>query len=120
MTQQSIVGLPIATDPDAELIALGMQLETAWAHERSLEDDTHIFGDAYEAAHGVSSAIVSRIEKLTALTLAGAKVKAQGISWCHSGEEIEAEDLNEPGTTSVRLAASLIRDRLALKDSGRA
>ena len=93
MTQQSIVGLPIATDPDAELIALGMQLETAWAHERSLEDDTHIFGDAYEAAHGVSSAIVSHIEKLTALTLAGAKVNAQGISWCTAEKKLRGKTL---------------------------
>jgi hypothetical protein len=56
-----------APSPDAELIALGTQLETAWAHEKSLEEVMDDFSDdafeaAFEAATDASSAIVDRIE----------------------------------------------------------
>jgi hypothetical protein len=123
---QSIVSLPIVAAPvaaaaysansapnaDAELIALGVRLDEAWAHERSLENATHIFEDAYEAANDVSGEIVERIGKLTAITLAGAKMKAKAIWWCCSGEEIKDNcfSYNDNPTTDLRLVAGLVRD----------
>ena len=47
MTHQS---LPPEADPDAELIALGMQLETAWAREKLLDAARDIPDDAFDAA----------------------------------------------------------------------
>jgi hypothetical protein len=108
-----------APSPDAKLIALGMRLEAAWAHEKSLGEVRDDFSDdafeaAFDAATDASGAIVDRIEELTATTLAGAKVKAKAVWWCHNGEEINDDFFSTQCTTDVRLAAGLLRDLLLI------
>jgi len=60
--------------------------------------------DVFEAHWNATSAIVHRIEELTATTLAGARVKARAIWWCHNGEEIDDDFFSMQCTTDVRLA----------------
>jgi hypothetical protein len=110
---------PVTGGPDAKLIALGMQLDAAWAHEKSIEEVMNDFSDdafeaAFEAATDVSSAIVDHIEELTATTIAGARVKAKAVWWCHNGEEIDDDFFSTQCTTDVRIAAGLVRDLLEI------
>jgi hypothetical protein len=51
---------------------------------------------------------------LTATTLAGARVKAKAVWWCHNGEEIDDDFFSTQCTTDVRLAAGLLRDLLEI------
>jgi hypothetical protein len=113
MTHQS---LPPEVDPDAKLIALGMQLDAAWAHEKSLEEEVmnDFSDDAFDAAFEASGAIVDRIEELTATTIAGARVKAKAVWWCHNGEEIDDDFFSTQCTGDVRIAAGLVRDLLEI------
>ncbi|PNE12380.1 MAG: hypothetical protein CR217_03985 [Beijerinckiaceae bacterium] len=123
MATLPIVASPIATaayaatgGQDAELIALGEQLSAAWATENALRlegADSHEADEITDAAVAVASDIVDEIHGLRATTLAGAKVKAQAIWWCCSGEEIEDDHFSygEPATDK-RLVAGLLRDLL--------
>jgi hypothetical protein len=89
-----------------------MRPEAAWAHEKSLGEVRDDFSDdAFEAAADASSATVDRIEELTATTLAGARVKAKAIWWCHNGEEIDDDFFSTQCTKDVRLASQPSRNR---------
>ena len=105
--------------PDALLLALGRDLDVAWATERETFAafagvDTPEADDLTDAASDATSAIVAEIEQLSATTLAGLAVKAKAVSWCHSGEPIGPDSMNEQATTDVRLASSMVRDLLQL------
>ncbi len=110
------------SDADERLLRLGSQLEAAWAEQSRL--DRHFLsgeakapekdpaGDAAaDAAYNRTSRIVNRIEAAQARTIAGLRVKARAIAWCHHGER--PVDLMERPTTDVRLAQSIIADLLA-------
>lgn len=97
---------------DVRLLQLGKQLETAWAHQRQLEHDASEAELAeFDKAFNRVSRIAKKIEALPAHSLAGLKVKARAIRWCHSGEK-RIELARQP-TTDIRLAQSIIRDLLA-------
>jgi hypothetical protein len=110
-----------STSPDAELIALGAELRTAWAIERDAYsrhegNDTPEVEEMLGAFVTATKAVVDKIEALRATTLEGLKVKALAISWAHCGEPIEDRDFafnHQYVTTDVRLVASIIRDLLA-------
>ena len=104
------------SQPDAELIELGRQLAAEWAKM-----------DAWDATspHGVTDEelaammapghlLVDRIEHMQAHTHEGLLVKAQAVSWCNSGEEIDPDRFCPyPGAaTDGRIAASIVRNLL--------
>ena len=112
---------PVTAGPqgDAELLRLGREFEAAWSHEiavlaRLKGVDTPAGDEEFDAAIDAVSAIVDRIEVIPATSLAGLQVKARAISWCHSGEPLEAEAFSDQQTTNVRIAASLVNDLLAM------
>jgi hypothetical protein len=121
--------LPVAAaavaSPDAELIRLGAELAAAWAQEKPLWDAIgssaeveapEVLWSEAEAASGVSSEIVDKIEGLRAHTLAGLQVKVAALSWTHNGEEFDSEFFGGD-TTDNRLAAQIMRDLQALSVS---
>lgn len=102
--------LPLASpSPDAELIALGSELQTARDAERKSEGDADL-----EAQYQRCHAIVAKIEKITAHTFAGLKVKALAVSWCDSGEPLDGmfELYDSPPSTDIRLTLSIFNDLL--------
>jgi hypothetical protein len=113
-------GLPTSlAGHDAELIALGAQLEAAWKDQNRAELALDYRNDPldpaaireFERTRAIASAIVDTIEATSARTLAGLRVKARAISWCHCGEAIE---LTDEQTTDIRLAQTMIADLLAV------
>ncbi|WP_395697206.1 hypothetical protein [Methylocella sp.] len=107
-------------NPDAELIRLGAMLDEAsrktLALEAALPDDYSDEDRAnFDAAFDATLAIVDQIERLSATTVAGLKAKVRAIAWCHSDEPFDDECFNEQGTTNVRLAASVMRDLMAMQ-----
>jgi hypothetical protein len=108
----SAVAAPNAA-ADAELIALGAELETAWAYQKTCADADE---ETFEAAWSASVAIVDKIEGLRASTFEGVRVKARAIHFCLSGETILDDVFSlgiDPPTTDLRLVAGLLRDILA-------
>lgn len=102
-------GMP-ATDADAALVCLGAELEGAWVAQDAIEEAG---GDGFDEAYAISLAIVRRIEALPALTLAGLRVKARVVEWCHSGEPIAVDSFEAGDTADMRMVAAIIRDLLA-------
>jgi hypothetical protein len=105
--------------PDAALLALGIELLSAWAAENATYARyrgvaTHEADAATDAAFHATSDVVDKIEALPATTFSGLRVKALAVSWTHSGEPIERDAFNEQCTQDVRLAASIVRDLLAV------
>ncbi len=106
----------MATPADADLIALGERLRTAWQEENAtFERYKGILGsdDITDAAAAVSGAIVGEIEAAPATTLEGLKVKALALSWTHCGEVWLIDPPGE-STTDTRLAASIVTDLLKM------
>jgi hypothetical protein len=93
---------------DAALLALAESFKAARAAVRAA-DRRGSDRDVEEACRR-ASAIVAKIAKLPARTIAGLKLKAEAIAYCHAGEAIK---LTTSQTTDVRLAQSIIRDLLA-------
>ena len=96
-------GLPLAlaaqeAQPDAGLLNLGRRLETAWAHERELEDAQPFDEEVFDAAVTATRAIVDRIIKAKAATLDGLKVKALALAWCGDFEGLA----ERPGDLDAR------------------
>ncbi|WP_374308241.1 hypothetical protein [Methylocella sp.] len=106
--------------PDAELIRLGAMLDEASrktiALEAELHDD-HSGGDRanFDAALDAASAIVDQIERLSATTVAGLKAKARAIAWCRDDDPFDDDFVGGRGTTDMRLAASVLRDVMAMQ-----
>jgi hypothetical protein len=104
---------------DLELLALGAEFE------KSLIDTDRLFAlvergadrDAKcDEAHSQTSSLARQIEAVPATTLAGLQVKARAVFWTHCGEPVDQNFFDEDPTTDLRLAASIIRDLLALRD----
>lgn len=114
------VAAHVNAHPDAELIALGRELEEAWENEKAVYAAwegicTHDSDAICEEANKASSAIVDRIEACRARTLEGVRVKALAVSWCVCGEPFEDDTFSDQKTTDVRLASAVLRDLLAMK-----
>lgn len=97
---------------DAELIALGVRLKGCYAAEQAAfaRDCSAEEGDV---RHKACSKIVRQIEKTTATTLAGLRVKAAAIDWCCGSKPFADDD----DTTDKRLVTSLLTDLEAMKAS---
>ena len=98
-----------AKAPDDHLIALGRELDAAWANEREMNES----GSDAElgAACDKTNAIVGQIKKIPATTLEGFKIKARAVSWCYGGE---FDGFNCGDTTDISMAEQIIRDLLAI------
>lgn len=96
---------------DSHLIKLGRQFEQAWSQERQVSRDTTASENAVSKAVAAVRRIVRRIETTPAKSLAGLRVKARAVAWCHGGRRNVS--LREKPTTDVRLAQSIIADLLA-------
>ncbi len=103
------------TSPDAELLALGRQLAVEWARMDSWDAaNPHASDEEVNASLEPGWRLIDRIEHMEARTFEGLLVKAQAISWCNSGEEIDPDRFCPyPGAaTDGRIAASIVRDLL--------
>jgi hypothetical protein len=93
--------------PDARLLALGRQLDAAWAAERKANLATGVETDPYV---GACTEIVQNIEDVDATSMAGVMVKVKAFNWCR-------DDIGpwEDATTDMRLAEQIIEavERLA-------
>ena len=111
------VAVPAVADTaDAELLALGMEFEAAWAREVALfasfgDDLTEAQGVALDRAYGAVGAVVDQIERMSARTLDGLKVKARAIQWCYHDDPVDL--VVDRRTTDLVIANSIIRDLLA-------
>lgn len=109
----------VAAAPESDLIRLGRELRTAVTaqddtfrvYRRDLSDKATALCDA---SWDRCSAIVEEIMKLSASTLAEVRVKAEAISWSHSGEPIEWDSFDPDPTTDLHLAATIVRDLLSM------
>lgn len=105
--------------PDAALLALGLELDAAWAAERTTWDrsDRWSEGDDLiaEAAVEASAAVVHRIEKVPARTLDGLLVKARAVSWCLCGEAFTPD---EGASTDLQLAHAIVEDLRRIAANG--
>jgi hypothetical protein len=54
-----------------------------------------------------------RDRETTATTLAGLRVKALAISWCHCGEKFDEESFAGDYTTDTRIICSLLNNLFA-------
>jgi len=113
------VAVPATADTaDAELLALGRELDRLWAIERA-EEAAYIAEHrghdtaALDAATAASAAIAHKIRDLPATTLAGLRVKAEAFVWSQGGEHVEHDD----DATDTRLAAGIVRDIRAMASS---
>jgi hypothetical protein len=115
---------------DARLLELGQRFEAAWAEQRRLGDaldaaSAEADGDpphetaAHEAAHSRASRIADEIVAIPAQTIAGLRVKARTVLWCHAGEPWAQE--NPPRivlldgtteTTDYKVTESILADLL--------
>jgi hypothetical protein len=82
--------------PDAALLEAGEALENAWRFEVAALIMTRRLNNPEVAAvaqraRAATEAMVTRIEAMKALTLAGLAVKARAILWRRDGEPLEEE-----------------------------
>jgi len=102
---------------DAALVALGEELEAAWAAEvaayEKYRDDLSLEAEAItEVTYEATAAIVHQIETMQAATIAGLRVKARAIQWCYHDDPVDL--VVDQNTTDLRIANSLIADLLAV------
>lgn len=104
--------------PDAELLALGRELDAALVVERAAlaaaaaDDDA-----AIEAALDAVGKIIDRIPHIPATTLEGLAVKARAFLWCgHEPDEVGPEVFADifGCSTDQQLAGSVMRDLVRL------
>lgn len=113
-----------ATNPDADLISLGRELDKAVATEAAAFADTERNGGGWSEAGDVALhdkfRIVDEIELLNATTLAGIHVKLRAVRACLGGDPITAEELagHEGPATDMRLIADLLNDLSAIEGAG--
>ena len=109
----SLPSVADAAHPDARLLRLGVELETAWADERRIYaafEADQISGEEADKAPDASRAVVDEILRWPATTLEGLRVKARAVSWCYCGDEISWDD----ETTDLQLALSIVNDLVRL------
>jgi hypothetical protein len=109
----------VPTSVDWAILALGKEFEAAWARETALwttctgeesEDDESGVRRSYRA----TQALVERIRAMPARTLDGVRVKARTILWCRGSDTEEICDGAFGYTTDAVVAASIVRDLLAI------
>ena len=101
---------------DAALVALGEELEAAWAattaaYEKYRDDPSLEAGVITDVADKAAAAIVHQIEAVPASTIDGLRVKARAVQWCYDADPVDLAV--DRSTTDLRLANSIIRDLLA-------
>lgn len=102
--------------PDFELLQLGAEFEGRWARETTVyatfeQVETHEADAICDAAYDLTKQIVLQIQDTPARTLAGLKIKARAILWCHSGAYLSDEEIT---TTDERIIRTLIDDLIAI------
>jgi hypothetical protein len=81
---------PVPDHPDARLLQLGKQLVEAWRHEQMLNakygyEESPGIEREFEESYDCISRVVDLIESTSAISIAGLRVKAAAVLWCHSG-----------------------------------
>jgi hypothetical protein len=109
----AVLALPthaaLPCNPDTILIGLGHELRAAWDSERAICDGRECSNDEADSAASLPMAVVQRILRERAMTLAGIQVKVTAISWCWGGViDFDTE------TTDMELVQSMINDLLAI------
>jgi hypothetical protein len=111
-----------ATNPDATLLRLGAELDTAYAAENEAwtaagdVDDDHPMHVLADKLGEVTGGIVDLIEAERAATLAGLLVKTRAVRWCRTGDAAGPEIfgrypwINRSLATDERLIISLMAD----------
>ena len=93
--------------PDAVLLALGAELDARWAAER-IASKTVESDEELDRICEHTGAIAHQIAGTPATTLAGYRVKARAISWCHDGEPVDLGDDSTAHDFANRLIADLL------------
>jgi hypothetical protein len=101
-----------AAPADAEILALGQELEAAWETQRRAFE-VELSDDDADTAIAPCRRIVERIINAPACTLDGLGVKARAFLWC-GYDRVSLTDLG--ATTDCQLASSILRDLVAGKD----
>jgi hypothetical protein len=104
---------PASDHPDARLLQLGKQFVEAWRHERMLDakygyEESPEITREFEEPYDRIGRVVDLIEKISAISMAGLRIKAAAVLWCHSGDM----DLWNADTRDERIAKTIIRDLL--------
>src|SRR3569833_785893 len=104
--------MPRVRQADTQLLALGRELERAWAAERSA-----IRSSARNEAQNTttkerSAAIVDQIAGLPAVTLGGLRGKARAYSWTQAGDPTSVAVISVDGleNSEERVLHSILRD----------
>ena len=102
---------------DKELMDLGAELEEAWCvHGRLLKQaerqPSPDHDREFEHAANRCSKIVRKIQRAKATSLAGLRVKARAVAYCHEGRPRRDLGYN---STDIRIAGSIVADLLALR-----
>ncbi|WP_181704451.1 hypothetical protein [Chthonobacter albigriseus] len=115
------IGDFLAANPDAELLALGAELDAAWERERLAFDvsnaadkasspDADHLDDVWDKLVDQAGEIVHRIIPLQATTLAGVMVKVRAVAWCYCGKPEDIITDDEHYMSDVHLALGIARD----------
>ncbi|ALG69918.1 hypothetical protein VY88_10585 [Azospirillum thiophilum] len=96
-----------APHPDAELLALGVDLDRVEAQSANLPRDADFA--KFEALTEKGSAIAKRMLVIRPTTLEGHHAKAKAFVWC--ADEMPEDDYFGT-TTDARMAVAIIRDLL--------
>ena len=99
----------LARRRDAELLEQGEAFEAAWAHELvTLIEMKRLKTPQAEAlartARATTALIAAKIERTSATTLDGLKVKARAILWRRNGEPLETVDPDDRTGEDARVA----------------
>lgn len=104
-----------AGNPDAALLALGREFETAWENERRLAGMADM-EEEWTVASEVTAALVDRIVIMPAATLEGLKVKARALLSCgYKLDEFGPEMFTDISPTAdFRAIGSIIQDLMSM------
>lgn len=113
--------------PDAALLRLGEALRAARRRETAaweladVEEETGPRTEHAQHRFQETRAIVRRIERQPAATLAGLLVKMRAVAWCRSDAPLEPEELGldpaERQPTDLRLIAAVLRDLASIAEA---
>lgn len=117
MVHRSLVDdiLALQVEEDAELIALGAELERRWAAEHALELRGSTTDQELDEVCDHTGEIIDKIHGIKPLTAAGWRVRARAVAWHESAYDTPFGTPVEPGHTpdQHQAAAMLINDLIA-------
>lgn len=109
----SHTAVSVAEMPDRSILDLGREFEAAYAEEEAARMVCRDTGDwsTWDSAYARTESIVELIEKETATTIEGLRVKARCIQWCYGDDPV---DLATQETTDGQLATQIVNSLLKI------